>query len=217
MRDAELGAPARMRLGVDVGGTFTDIVLIDGNERHSLIEKVLTTPDDPSRAILAGIRRLCSRGADAGAIAEVIHGTTLVGNAIIVRTGARVGLIATRGFRDVLQFVGRELKYDIYDPNIAFPRPIVPRRLAREVGERVGGDGAVVQALDDDEARTVIRALLEEDVESICVSLLHSYLNPAHEQRLVDIIREEAPGLPVSGVLRGASRDTSTSAPRPPR
>ena len=128
----------------------------------------------------------------------MIHGTTLVANALIERRGARVGLLTTAGFRDVLHFASRELRYDIYDPHIVLPEPLVPRHLRREVRERVAGDGSLLKSLDRDDARSVIRELLEEDVESFAVCLMHSYLKPDHELALGELLAEEAPEHPVS-------------------
>lgn len=188
----------RFRLGCDIGGTFTDFVLLDDQTGELTINKCLTTPKDPSDAVVQGIREM-ERQAPAfvGQLDEVIHGTTLVINAIIERKGARAGLITTKGFRDVLE-LGREIRYAPYDTFAEFPKPLIPRRYRLEVDERVRSDGTVLKPLDPGEGRVVIRRLLDAGVESIAVCLLNSFENPAHEQMLKALVQEEAPGLPVS-------------------
>ncbi len=186
------------RLGCDIGGTFTDFVLLDDQTGKLWIHKCLTTPGDPSDAVEAGIRALerSTPGFLAG-LEEVIHGTTLVINAIIERKGAPTGLITTRGFRDVLE-LGREIRYAPYDMLAEFPEPLVPRRLRREVDERVRADGSVLRPLDPEQARQVVRSLVEDGVRSIAVCLLNSFENPVHERELRSIVAEEAPEVSVS-------------------
>jgi len=186
------------RLGCDIGGTFTDFVLMDDETGEMWINKCLTTPLDPSEAVEQGIREL--QGRIPGFIPlleEVIHGTTLVINAIIERKGAKTGLITTRGFRDVLE-LGREIRYAPYDIFAEFPEPLVPRKLRLEVDERVRSDGSVLKSLDPEEARDAVRRLLGMGAESIAVCLINSFENPRHEFMIRDIIREEAPELSVS-------------------
>lgn len=188
----------RYRLGCDIGGTFTDFVLLDDETGQLLINKCLTTPSDPSDAVEEGIRQLEQRLPEfIGELEEVIHGTTLVINAILERKGARTGLITTRGFRDVLE-LGREIRYAPYDVFAEYPMPLVPRELRVEVDERVRSDGAVLTPLDHDEARRAVRELLEAGVDSIAVCLLNSFENPAHELLLKEMIAEEAPDATVS-------------------
>jgi N-methylhydantoinase A len=186
------------RLGVDIGGTFTDLVLTDETTGAARVGKVLTTPKDPAQGVEGGIQRLL---ADSETVARdvraVVHGTTLATNALIERKGARTALLTTEGFRDTLE-IGHEGRYDMYDIFIDPPAPLVPRHLRREVGERLLADGTILKVLDEAGARTTIRSLLEQGVEAIGICLLHSYLNPAHEQRLAEIAREMAPALPVS-------------------
>ncbi|MBW2064430.1 MAG: hydantoinase/oxoprolinase family protein [Deltaproteobacteria bacterium] len=188
----------RYRLGCDIGGTFTDFVLMDDETGKMWINKCLTTPLDPSEAVEQGIRELEEKipGFVPG-LEEVIHGTTLVINAIIERKGAKTGLITTKGFRDVLE-LGREIRYAPYDIFAEFPEPLVPRKLRLEVDERVRSDGSVLKSLDPDEARAVVRRLIDMGVESIAVCLINSFENPRHEFMIRDIIREEAPELSVS-------------------
>ncbi len=187
-----------MRVGVDVGGTFTDFVLLEEATGRIMTHKRLTTPRDPSQAIVEGIRAL--EAASPGAIArleEVIHGTTLVINAIIERKGARTGLLTTAGFRDVLE-LGREIRYAAYDPFAEFPEPLVPRERRLEVRERVRADGSVLEPLDESGAREAARALAAMEVQSVAVCLLNSFENPAHEQAVKRMLAEELPQASVS-------------------
>ncbi|MBT6428506.1 MAG: hydantoinase/oxoprolinase family protein, partial [Rhodospirillaceae bacterium] len=139
---------ARCRIGVDIGGTFTDVVLWDLANSRTEKTKLLTTPDDPSRAVMAGIARiLADCGVGAGEVDAVIHGTTLVANALIERKGVKTGLITTRGFRDVLE-IGREWRYDLFDLEIEMPDPIAERPGRQEITERIGPDGAVIRDVE---------------------------------------------------------------------
>ena len=192
-----MSAASKYRLGVDVGGTFTDLVLANDATGELMSEKVLTTSSDPWEGVRTGMFAFRRRGVEPSAISTVVHGTTLVINALIERSGATVGLLTTRGFRDVLYF-GRELRYDIYDSAMTLPEPIVPRRLRRDIDERVGGDGAIVQPLDCTGATKIIRELLADGVDSFAVCLLHSYLRPEHELLVRELVRQAAPELPVS-------------------
>ncbi|MFC1610791.1 hydantoinase/oxoprolinase family protein [Myxococcota bacterium] len=188
----------KYRLGCDIGGTFTDFVLLDDESGKIAIHKCLTTPVDPSDAVEEGIRDL-ERGVPGFVkeLEEVIHGTTLVINSIIERKGAKTGLITTRGFRDVLE-LGREIRYAPYDIFAEFPEPLVPRSLRLEVSERVRSDGSVLESLDLEEAREVVKQLLARNVDSIAVCLLNSFENPDHELALEKIIAEQAPNVSVS-------------------
>jgi N-methylhydantoinase A/oxoprolinase/acetone carboxylase beta subunit len=186
------------RLGCDIGGTFTDFVLLNDQTGDLSINKCLTTPVDPSDAVEQGIRELeRTVPGFVEKLDEVIHGTTLVINSIIERKGARTGLITTKGFRDVLE-LGREIRYAPYDIFAEFPRSLVPRRFRLEVDERVRSDGTVLKPLDPYEAKEVVAQLKEMGVESIAVCLLNSFENPMHELMIKDIIREQAPEVSVS-------------------
>jgi len=188
----------KYRLGCDIGGTFTDFVLLNDHTGEIRIHKCLTTPSDPSDAVVQGIRELEAEAPGfVGELEEVIHGTTLVINSIIERKGARTGLITTKGFRDVLE-LGREIRYAPYDIFAEFPKPLIDRRFRLEVDERVRSDGSVIKGLDPAEAREVVRKLLSTGVESIAVCLLNSFENPSHEFLLKKIIKEEAPDITVS-------------------
>jgi N-methylhydantoinase A len=186
------------RLGCDIGGTFTDFVLLNDRTGRIQTDKRLTTPHDPSEAVGKGIRALGASTPDFVAkLDELIHGTTLVINSIIERKGARTGLITTKGFRDVLE-IGRELRYAPYDIFAEFPKPLIPRRYRIEVDERVRSDGSILKALDPEEAKLAVRTLLDMKVESIAVCLINSFENPSHEFMLRDIIVREAPDISVS-------------------
>jgi len=169
-------------LGVDIGGTFTDIVVLDQSAGAQFNSKVLTTHDDPSRGVLNGTKALLEdQELDAADIVRVVHATTLFTNALIERKGARTGLLTTRGFRDNLE-LGRERKYELYDLNIENPRPLVPRDLRLEVEERVDASGAVLKPLDEAKLLAQAGALVERGVTSIALVFLHSYANPGHER-----------------------------------
>ena len=186
------------RLGVDIGGTFTDLVVVDERTGAVGVGKVLTTPKDPAHGVEQGIQSLLGEaGVAAGAVRALVHGTTLATNALIERKGARTALLTTAGFRDTLE-IRTEGRYDMYDLFIDPPAPLVPRHLRREVSERLLPDGSVLRPLDEAAARREIEALTAEGVEALAICLLHAYVNPVHERRLAAIAREVAPELPVS-------------------
>ncbi len=188
-------APAmnkRIRIGVDVGGTFTDFVLVDEERDQIYTGKRLTTSDDPSIAVLDGTARILKEAETvAGQVHSVVHGTTLVTNTIIERNGAKVGLITTKGARDTLE-MGKEIRYDLYDLFLEAPPTLVPRHLRREVAERISADGEVLMAFDADSFRATARDLIEnEKVEAIAVCFMHAYRNPDHERQAKAILMEE--------------------------
>lgn len=190
-------AAAPYRIGVDIGGTFTDLVMLDSRDGRLFNGKVLTTPHAPEEAVLRGVREMLDRhGVAAREVRHVIHGTTLVANALIERRGVPTGLITTRGFRDVLE-IGTELRHDTYDLFMQVPEPLVPRRLRLGVPERLMPDGSELEPLDEDAAREAARTLAAAGVKAVAVSFLHSFRNPAHERRMREILAEEAPGLVV--------------------
>ncbi|TET54855.1 MAG: hydantoinase/oxoprolinase family protein [Desulfobacteraceae bacterium] len=186
------------RLGCDIGGTFTDFVLLNDQTGEMQINKCLTTPQDPSDAVEQGMRELEQKSPGfVRQLDEVIHGTTLVINSIIERKGAKTGLITTEGFKDVLE-LGREIRYAPYDIFAEFPKPLIPRRFRLEVDERIRSDGTVLRSLDPEDAREVVGKLIEMGVESIAVCLLNSFENPTHELKIKEIIQKEAPDISVS-------------------
>ncbi len=193
---APSGNPSR--IGVDIGGTFTDLVWVDEATGAVRVGKLLTTPKDPSQAVEEGVVTLLQEaGAGAAAVRALIHGTTLATNALIERKGARVGLLATAGFRDAVE-IGREGRYDMYDLFIDPPVPLVPRQRRVEVTERVLADGSVLRPLDPVQARAAISELGALGVEAIAICLLHAYRNPVHERALAALCAEILPGVPVS-------------------
>ena len=188
----------RYRIGFDIGGTFTDFVLLDTHTGAVRLHKRLTTPEDPSLCAIAGLREIVEQaGLGFGDIADLIHGTTLVTNSLIERKGAKLGLITTQGFRDVLE-MGTEQRYDIYDLFLQFPEPLVPRRLRFEVPERMDRDGRVVTALDEIAVRQATADLVQQGVQSIAICFLHSYRNPEHEKRAAAIVRDQVPEVSIS-------------------
>jgi N-methylhydantoinase A len=182
------------RLGVDVGGTFTDLVLVSPGGL-ARTRKVLSTTANYAEAIVTGIRELARQAGIAPRdIGEIIHGTTVATNAILERRGARAGLLTTEGFRDLLE-IGRLRLSRLYDLDFERPAPLVPRRWRREIRERMNHRGEVVTPLDHESAAAAIDRLLAEGVESIAVCFLHAYANPAHEAQVGAMIRERAPGM----------------------
>lgn len=189
-----------MRLGIDVGGTFTDIVLIDDRSGEIHYTKVLTTHYNLAEGVIAGIDKILNMvGASFDQVEYMVHGTTIGTNALIERKGAKTGLITTEGFRDVLE-IGRIERPDagLYDIFVDLPAPLVPRYLRREVQERVGADGSVVIPLDEETAREAVRFLKREGVESMAISFIFGFRNPAHERHVRELCEELYPGIPVS-------------------
>ncbi len=188
----------RYRIGFDIGGTFTDFILLDTKRSEIRLHKCLTTPHDPSVGALQGLSELLqAAGLTLADIGDVVHGTTLVTNALIERSGACLGLITTRGFRDILE-MGTEQRYDIYDLFLKFPEPLVPRRHRLEVAERMDRDGNVLTPLDPAEVRAVAHRLIADGIEAIAICFLHAYRNPAHERAAADVVRAAFPDIAVS-------------------
>ena len=188
------------RLGVDVGGTFTDLLIIDEASGRTYRDKVPSTPHDPSEAVVTGARQLCERaGITPGELALFMHGTTVATNAVLEQKIARVGLIVTEGYRHILQ-IARSLVPGGLAAWIVWPKPepMAPLEATIEAPERMGADGVIVRALDEIALRANIRRLAEEKVEAVTVCLINSYMNGAHERRVAEIVAEELPGIPVS-------------------
>ena len=189
---------ARFRLGIDIGGTFSDFAVVNDADGAIRVEKTLTSAHAPEESVMRGIANLSGAIPDLLArTAEVIHATTLVTNVILERKGAKTGLLATEGFRDILE-LAREVRYDIYDMFIRLPEPMVPRRLRLGVPERVLADGSVLIPLDEAAVRRAAAVFRDEGVGAVAVAFLHSYRNGAHERRAAEILREELPGVAVS-------------------
>ena len=189
---------ARFRLGVDVGGTFTDFVLINDTTGELFREKCLTTPTDPVIGIMQGVEKLQAAGLmKPEEIKGIAHATTLVTNTLIERKGAKTGLLATGGFRDIIE-LGSDMRYDMYDLAIEFPEPLVERAQRLGVRERMAASGESLQAPVATDVRKQVRALLAKGVTSIAVCFLHSYRNPAHERLVLKQLQKEFPMVAVS-------------------
>ena len=186
------------RIGVDIGGTFTDFALSSATGGRMAIHKRLTTPHDPSEAVLAGVATLIAEnGVDIGAVSDIVHGTTLVTNAVIERRGAVTGMLVTAGFGDIMD-MGLERRYDLFDLRIKYPPPLVPRRLRIEVEERVRYDGSIERPLDEAAVRAAALKFRDLGVEAVAVCFLHAYANPEPEARAAEILRATAPEITVS-------------------
>jgi 5-oxoprolinase (ATP-hydrolysing)/N-methylhydantoinase A len=188
----------RYRIGFDIGGTFTDFILYDGAEGTVRLHKCLTTPHDPSEGALAGLSELIAMaGISFADVGEMIHGTTLVTNAIIERRGARVALLTTEGFRDILE-LGTEQRYDIYDLFLAFPEPFVPRDRRLEIPERLDRDGRTVVEIDRAAVRRALAGCVAGGIEAVAVCFINAYRNPMHERVVAEIAAAEFPSLALS-------------------
>ncbi len=183
----------RYRIGVDIGGTFTDLVMVDARTGALFNEKVLTTPQDPAVGVLAGIDLILRNNRVAASeIEHVIHGTTLVANALIERKGVATALVTTDGFRDVLQ-IAREWRFDIYDLFLTPVEPLVPRALRFEVKERIGYDGAVIDPLEPRAIEEVANRIATSGVEAVAVCFLHSFMSAEHELLAKRTLQERLP------------------------
>ena len=186
------------RVGVDVGGTFTDVVCVREG-RPPLVFKVPSTPADPGDAALAAVQRLADDGIEPGSIAQVAHGTTVATNAVLERRGGRLGIIATEGFRDTLE-IGRQMRREMYEVRLDPQTPVflAPRAMRLGVRERIGPQGEILEPLDEASVRAALERLVAMGAECIAVCLLFSFVNPKHERRVGRIAREAYPGLEVS-------------------
>ncbi len=187
-----------VRIGVDIGGTFTDFTLVDDATGLAELHKQLTTPERPSRAVLDGLDTLLGQTRKSpGDVAGIVHGSTLVTNALIERRGVTTGMLVTKGFSDVLD-IAFERRYDLYDLRMRLPAPLVDRRMRIEIDERLRADGSVEFALDDDDVKRATDRLVADGVTSIAVCFLHSFTSGVHEERAAAIIRSAHPTVYVS-------------------
>ena len=183
------------RIGVDIGGTFTDVALVDEKSGRIGLVKLLTTPDDFSHAVVEGLRNGIEREAiDPARVALLAHATTVVTNALFEKNGARTGLVTTSGFRDLLE-LRRSSRADLYDLFQDPPELLVPRRWRFEITERIGAAGEIVTPLAEDEIDGIAAAIREAGLESVAVALLFSFLNDAHERLLGERLRAALPGI----------------------
>ncbi len=182
------------RIGIEIGGTFTDLVW-QGADGALVVHKVLSTPEALHQAVM---RALDESGARLDAVGHVVHGSTVATNALLTRRGAPTGLLTTKGFRDVIEIGTHDRSDNVYEILYRKPRPPLPRRLVREVAERIAADGAIIEPIDLDSAWREVTALIDAGVDSIAICFLHSYQNPQHEAALAALVRERAPGVFVS-------------------
>jgi len=185
-------------MGIDIGGTFTDVVMLNEQTGEVFNGKLLSTPKDLSEGVTTIFRRMLSETAiEPGDITAAIHGTTVATNAIIERKGAKTALLTTQGFRDVLE-IGRELRYSLYDLYLQMPEPLVPRYLRREIRERLDKDGNVLTEMDREQVHSILSVLNREDIESLAICFLHAYADNKHEKIAAEIVHEKYPDLSVS-------------------
>jgi N-methylhydantoinase A len=185
-----------IRLGVDIGGTFTDVALETAEGRFTA--KILTTPQAPEEGVLAALRSVLAKaGVEPGQVNLIVHGTTLATNALIERKGASTALLTTEGFRDVLE-IRHENRFEQYDINIDLPPPLVPRQLRLPIRERVDAHGEVLVPLDESSVTRAVEALAAQQVEAVAVGFLHSFTNPDHERRVGDAIARRLPEVAVT-------------------
>lgn len=186
------------RIGIDIGGTFTDFALIGDGIEGAFFHKELTTPNNPAQAVLEGLPNLLERaGIGVGDVGHIVHGTTLVTNSVIERRGTRTGMLVTKGFADILD-IGREQRYDLYDLRIQFAEPLAATADRIEISERVLHDGSVECPLDPDEAAAAASQLAESGIGSLAICFLHSYKAPEHERAAREAVQRVCPRLPVS-------------------
>ena len=186
------------RIGCDVGGTFTDLCLVDSETGESVFVKIPTTVGEEASAVLAGTQLALEEGrVAADAVAGFAHGTTVATNAVLERKGATTALLVTEGFRD-LMLIARQMRPHLYDARVRRPPALVPRHLTFEIPERVGPDGCILKPLEPNKIKEIAKQLAREKVESVAVLLLHSYANPVHEQQVGKLLRAELPGLDIS-------------------
>ena len=186
--------PNEFTIGVDIGGTFTDIVAVNQKNGIQFNEKVLTTPKDPSKAVLTGVKSIIEKNTIDPKNCRIIHGTTLVANALIERKGVKTALLTTKGFRDVLE-IGREWRYDLFSLDLEMPSPIVPRQLRFEIEERINFKGEVIQSLDEIGLLKVVKKIAKSGVETLAIVFMHSFKNSSHEKLAKKIIQAHAPNL----------------------
>lgn len=185
-------------MGIDIGGTFTDVVMLNSQTGEVFNGKLLSTPRDLSEGVTAIFRRMLKEAAiEPAHITAAIHGTTVATNAMIERKGAKTGLLTTQGFRDVLE-IGRELRYSLYDLYLQMPEPLVPRYLRKEIRERLDKQGNMLTEMAPGQILDILAELLTEDIEALAICFLHAYADDRHEKRAAEIVRENYPDLSVS-------------------
>ena len=188
-----------LKIGVDIGGTFTDVVMVDEKTGELLVTKFSTTTKDPSIGFMNGIDTLFSeKRISFEDVSHIVHASTLATNTLLERKReGDTALITTKGFRDVLE-LQRQKRYDLFDIFIEKPKPVIPRHYIWEINERVSYDGTIIKEMDEEEVRSIVTKIIQKNVRSIVVSLLHSYANPSHEKRIGEITREMSPDMMLS-------------------
>jgi N-methylhydantoinase A len=195
-RNKEKSTP--YKIGVDVGGTFTDVSLLSERDCAFVVHKVPSTPEDPSKAIMNGILEILqNQGISPDRISYLAHGTTVATNAIIEHKGGKVGLLTTKGFRDLLE-IGRQTRPRLYDLQLDYPPPLVPRDLRLEVEERMRHTGEIAIPLDEVMVRGQVAQLKKDNVDAVVICLLYSYINPSHEARIREMVKEDMPEVYIS-------------------
>ena len=203
-----------IRLGVDIGGTFTDVALEAGEQRYTA--KGLTTPRAPEEGVLSIVGSVIAAAKIApGDVNLIIHGTTLATNALIERKGAKTALLTTEGFRDVVE-IRHENRFEQYDVNIDLPPPLVPRRLRLPIRERIDAQGTVQVPLDDASVSRAIDTLAGQDVEAVAIGFLHSFTNPDHERRVGEAVARRLPNLHCHACRRKWRRRCANTSVSPP-
>ncbi len=198
MSNTPAGAKRPFRLGIDTGGTFTDLVMMDEASGEVTLVKMASTPQDPSLAFLQVLHRcLQEQQAAADDCIHLVHGTTVATNTVIEGKGAKTALLITEGFRDVLE-IGRQIRPRLYDVFCDKPVPLIPRRRCFEIPERLDSQGQVLKPLDEKQLENVAQLLKDQNIESIVVCLLHSYANPAHERRVARLVAQHLPDVPIT-------------------
>ena len=185
---------SEFRIGVDIGGTFTDIVAVNQKNGIQFNGKVLTTPKDPSEAVLSGVKDIIKKNKIDPKNCRIIHGTTLVANALIERKGVKTALLTTQGFKDVLE-IGREWRYDLFSLDLEMPSPIVPRHLRFEIEERINFKGEIIKSLDETGLIKVAKKIAKSGVETLAIVFMHSFKNAIHEKLAKKIIEAHVPNL----------------------
>ena len=187
------------RIGIDIGGTFTDFALVDDTTGHLLVHKQLTTPTDPSKSVLSGIITMLEENSiPITEISAIAHGTTLVTNAVVERRGATTGMLVTAGFKDALD-IAMERRFDLFDLRLEFAEPVVPRRMRVEISERNLFDGSTESHLDETEVEAAVESLIERyDIQALAICFLHSYVDNTHEKHAKELILTKFPHLSVS-------------------
>ena len=202
-----------LQVAVDIGGTFTDVVGRDASGRLRYF-KLPTTRKDESLAVLEAVRRIREQwGVEPGNITRFVHGTTVATNAILERRGAKVGLLTTQGFKDVLE-IGRQMRHRMYDVVLSSETPsfLVPGSLRKEVPERIGADGAIVTPLDEAALLARVDELVKTGVEAIAICFLFSFVNPTHERRARELIAQAHPGLTLRSRMKSTRRSANMNA-----